>query len=60
MIFRLSPEVLEDRLFPVPFHVIPVLNLTMTNRIVDTVSRGLRVCECLIADEEIEVFDSSL
>ena len=60
VIFRLGPQVLEDRLLPVPLHVIPVLNLAMTDRIVDAVSRSLRVRKCLVADEEIKILDSAL
>ena len=60
MIFRLSPEVLEDRLLPVPLHVIPVLYLTMPDRIVDAISWGLRVREGFVADEEVEILDAAL
>ena len=57
MVLRLRPEVLEDRLFPVTLHVIPVINLTMANRVVDTVSWGLRISKRLVANEEVEVLD---
>lgn len=60
VIFRLSSQVLEDRLLPVPLHIIPVLNLAVSDRIVDAISRSLRIRKGLIADEEVEIFDSSL
>lgn len=60
VILRFCPQVLEDRLLPVPLHVVPVLNLTMPNRIVHAISRGLRVRQGLIADEEIKVFNTPL
>ena len=57
MVLRLRPEVLEDCLFPVTLHVIPVIDLTMANRIVDTVSWRLRISKRLVADEKVEVLD---
>jgi hypothetical protein len=60
MVLRLGAEVLEDRLLPVTFHVIPVVDHTMANRVVDTVSRRLGIGERLIADEEVEIFDPAL
>ena len=38
MILGLDAEVLEDGVGPEPLHVIPVLNLSMANRVVDTIS----------------------
>jgi hypothetical protein len=60
MVLRLCAEVLEDRLFPVSFHVVPVVDLTMANRVVDTISRCLRVSKCFVANEEVEVLDPAL
>ena len=60
MVLRLRPEVLEDRLFPVTLHVIPVIDLTMANWIVDTVSWRLRISKRLVANEKVEVLDSAL
>lgn len=60
MVLWLGAEVLEDRLLPVTLHVIPVVDHTMANRIVDTVSRGLGIGERLVADEEVEIFDPAL
>jgi hypothetical protein len=59
VVFGLSTQIFEDSLLPVTFHVIPVLNHTMSNRIVDTVSRCLRVGEGLISNEEVEIFNST-
>ena len=60
MVLRLCAEILEDRLFPVSLHVIPVVDLTMANRVVDTVSRRLRISKRFIANEEVEILDPSL
>ncbi len=60
MVLRLCPEVLEDGLFPITLHVIPIIDLTLADRVVDTVSRCLCISKRLIANEEIEVFDSTL
>lgn len=60
MILRLCPKVLEDRLLPVPLHMIPIVYHAVTNRIMHTISGCLRICQSLVADEEIEIFDSTL
>lgn len=43
MVLRFRSQILEDRLLPVSLHVIPIINLAMTDRVVYTVSWGLRV-----------------
>lgn len=53
MIFWLCPQILEDRLLPVPFHVIPVIDLPMSDGITNAISRSFCVCDCLVADEEV-------
>lgn len=60
MVLWLSAEVLEDRLFPITFHVVPVVDLAMANWVVNSVSWRLCIGKGLIAYEEVEVFDSSL
>jgi hypothetical protein len=60
MVLRLRAEVLEDRLLPVSLHVIPVVDLTMANRVVDTISWRLRISKCLVANEEVEILDPAL
>jgi hypothetical protein len=57
MVLWLRPEVLEDRLFPVTLHVIPVIDLTMADRIVDTVSWRLCISKRLVPNEKVEVLD---
>ena len=39
--------------------MVPVINHTMTNRIVDAIAGGLRISKSFIADKEIKVFHSS-
>jgi hypothetical protein len=58
MVFRFSSQVFEDRLLPVSFHMVPILNLTMSDRVVHTV--GLGVSKRLVPDEEVKIFDPSL
>ena len=60
MVLWLRAQVLEDRLLPVAFHMVPVLNLPMTNGIVHAIAWRLRVRKCLIADEEVEVLNPAL
>jgi len=60
VVLRLGAEVLEDRLFPVAFHVIPVVDLTMADRVVDTVSWCLGISERFVTDKEVEVLDPAL
>ena len=35
MILRFAAQVLEDTLLPVAFHVVPVVNLSVANRVVE-------------------------
>lgn len=57
MIFWFSSQILEDRLLPVSFHEVPVIDHTVSNGIMNPISRGFRVGDCFMADEEVEVFD---
>jgi len=58
MVFGLTSEVLKDGLFPEALHQIPVLDLSLSDRISQTI--GLLVCDCLVSDMEIQVFHSLL
>mmetsp|Transcript_39287 Transcript_39287/g.99011 ORF Transcript_39287/g.99011 Transcript_39287/m.99011 type:complete len:469 (-) Transcript_39287:189-1595(-) len=58
MILRFTSKILEDAVFPVAFNVGPVVNLTMTDRVVHTV--GLGVSLGLVTDEEVQIFDALL
>jgi hypothetical protein len=60
MILRLCPQVFEDRLLPITFHVIPVIDLTMPDRIADTVTGSFGIRNSFIANEEVEVFYTAL
>lgn len=44
MILGLSAQVLEDRLLPVTFHVIPIVNHTMADGVVYAIARRLGIC----------------
>ena len=56
MILRLSAKILEDGLFPISLHLIPILDHTMSNRIVDSISLVVR--ESFVPNEEIEILDT--
>jgi len=55
VVLGLNSQVLEDGVRPEPLHMVPVLNLTMTDRIVDAVSGIVGNSKSLIADEEVQV-----
>lgn len=57
MVLGLGAQVLEDTLFPVSFHVIPVLNHSMSNRIVHPVRFG--VGNSFIANEEVQILNTA-
>jgi len=56
VILRLGTEVLEDDLFPHHFHVSPVIDLTVTNRITEFVTLGCG--HSLFTDVEVKIFDT--
>lgn len=56
MVLWFRAQVLEDSLLPITLHMIPVINHSMPNRIMYTVSRGFRVCKSFIANEEVKIF----
>ena len=60
VVLGLCTQVLEDRLLPVPLHVIPVIYLTMSNGVVDAISRSLRIRNSFVADEEIKILYTTL
>ena len=60
VVLGFCPEVFEDGLLPVAFHVVPVVYHSVTNRIVHTVSWSLCVCQGLISDEEVKILDATL
>ena len=59
MVFGLCSEILEDRLLPVTFHVVPVLDHAVADRVVDAIAGRLGIREGFVANEEIEVFDAA-
>lgn len=59
MIFGLSPQVLEDCLFPVSFHVIPVVDHTVSDGVVNAIARCFRVRKCFVADKEVKILNST-
>jgi hypothetical protein len=58
VVFWLGTQVLEDALFPIPLHVVPILNHAVPNRIMDPVC--LRVRHRFITDVKVEIFDTTL
>lgn len=59
MVFWLCSQILEDRLLPVTFHVIPIINHTMADRIMDSITRRSGIGESFVADKEVKIFDST-
>lgn len=56
MVFGLAFEILEDALFPVLFHEIPVTDETVPNRILDRVARGRL---SLVAYVEVKIVEAT-
>jgi len=60
VILGFSSEVLEDRLLPISLHMIPVINHSMPDWVVYTISRCPLICDRFVSDEEIQVLHSTL
>lgn len=60
MVLRLDAQVLEDGIRPEPLHVIPVLDLTMANGVVDSITGPVGRCQSFIANEEVQVLCTTL
>ena len=43
MILRLRAQIFKDRLLPIPLHMIPIINHTMSDGVVDTISWSLGI-----------------
>lgn len=57
MVFGFSAQILEYRLLPIPLHMVPIIDHTVSDRIVHSISRRFGIRKRLIADEEIQIFD---
>lgn len=60
MVLRLRTQVFEDCLLPVSFHMVPIVYHTMSDRIVDTITRCLLISDSFIAYEEVKVLHTAL
>ena len=60
MVFWLCTKIFEDRLLPVPLHIVPVIDLTVADRVVYAIARCLSIGKSLISDKEVKVFDAAL
>ena len=60
MILGLRTKVFKDGLLPVTLHMVPILNLTMTNGVVYSIARCLRVRESFVTYEEVKVLYAAL
>lgn len=60
MVFGLDAQVLKDGIGPESFHVVPVLDLSVPNRVVDAISWTLTGRQSLVANEEIQVLRATL
>ena len=59
VVLWLRAEILKDSLLPIAFHVVPIVDLSMANGVVNAVSWRLCIGKRLIANEEVEVLDAS-
>lgn len=60
MVFGLHAEVLENRVRPEALHVVPVLDLSVANGVVHTVSGATASSQSLITDEKVQVLGTTL
>ena len=60
MVFWLCTKIFEDRLLPVPLHIVPVVDLTVADRVIYAIARRLGISNGLISDKEVEVFNTAL
>lgn len=58
MVFWLRSKIFKDALFPVSLHMIPIINESMTNRIMQPI--GFRIGNGLVSDVEVKIFNSTL
>ena len=56
MVLRFRTKVPQDRLLPIPLHVVPVLYLAVKDGLVP-IARCLGVGDGLITDEEVQVLE---
>lgn len=60
MVLGLHAQIFEDRVRPESFHVVPVLNLSVSDRVVNTISWTTARSQRFIADKEIQVLRATL
>lgn len=60
MVFGLDTKVLKNRIRPKSLHVIPVLDLAVSDGIVDAITGATTSGQSLITDEEIQVLGATL
>lgn len=60
MVLRFSSQIFKDCLLPVTFHVVPVVNHTMANRVMHSISRSFLVRKCFVSDEEVKILYAAL
>ena len=56
VVFRFTAQVLEDGLFPVPLHPVPVVDLTVSDRVVDGV--GLLVSKGFVSNVKVQILNT--
>lgn len=60
MVLWLNSQVFENGVGPEPLHMIPILNLAMSDWVMQAITRSIGCRERLVADEEVEILGSSL
>jgi hypothetical protein len=60
VVLGLHAQIFEDRVRPESFHVVPVLNLSVSDRVVNAVSWATARSQRFVADKEIQVLRATL
>ena len=57
VVLGLATKILEDTLLPVALHMIPVVDLSVTDRVVEGI--GLGVCDGFVSDVKVQIFSAA-
>lgn len=60
VVLGLHAQIFEDRVRPESFHMVPVLNLSVSDRVVNAVSWATARSQRFVADKEIQVLCATL
>jgi hypothetical protein len=60
VVLGLHAQIFEDRVRPETFHMVPVFNLSVADRVVDAIAWTTACSQGFIADKEIQVLCTTL